>query len=272
MGRNNYAKDIRVNVGAQGQRKTYYGAHDNREPQQQPRGGGSGYNRVWRRGKKVSFHDRRGGSGITKRGGTGKDRDGRPKFDTSRLARVLQENDEDMGSRSSAQSGRARPLTRGIRGKIRGYRGSVDRSRFVKLAPLSDDNKKQIQEAMNKRYVPANRALDLTNFGADQTFGGSSGATGKLTDERVMDVVIETIGQHLSDLEALSLTNNGLRTLRVFSKIVDKGPNIKILYLDQNKLMHSRELDNITKLSLRELKLDGNPFTGNFKDGTDYSR
>ena len=25
MGRNNYAKDIRVNVGAQGQRNTYYG-------------------------------------------------------------------------------------------------------------------------------------------------------------------------------------------------------------------------------------------------------
>ena len=58
----------------------------------------------------------------------------------------------------------------------------------------------------------------------------------------------------------------------VFSKIVDKAPNLKILYLDQNKLLHSRELDNISKLSIRELKLDGNPFTGNFKDGTDYSR
>ena len=105
---------------------------------------------------------------------------------------------------------------RGIRGLKRGaYRGaSRDRNQFVKLAPLSEENKTQIQEAMNKRYVPGNKALDLTNFGADATFGGSSGATGKLTDERVMDVVTETIGQHLADLEALSLTNNSLRTLR----------------------------------------------------------
>jgi len=280
MGRNNFAKDIRISVGSRGQRNTYYDGHDNREPQQgqHQRGRGSGYNRVWRggqggRGKKVSFHDRRGGAGaISKRGGAGRDRDGRPKFDTSRLVQVLQQNDEDMGSRGSAQSGRARPLTRGIRGKIRGYRGiSNDRSRFVKLAPLSEDNITQIKEAMNKRYVPGNKALDLTDFGADQTFGGSSGATGKLTDDRVMDVVTETIGEHLADLEALSLTKNSLRSLRAFSKVVEKAANIKILYLDHNKLMHSKELDNISKLSLRELKLDGNPFVGNFKDGTDYT-
>jgi len=275
MGRNNYAKDIRVNVGAQGQRKTYYG-NDNRESQQQqqPRGGGS-FNRVWRRGKKVSFHDRRGGGGaISKRGGPSRDRDGRPKFDTSRLARVLAENDEDMGGRSSKEGGRARPTVRGIRGKYpRGTRGGMtfDRSRFIKLAPLSDDNKEKIKEAMSKKYLPENKALDLSNFGADPTFGGSSGAIGKLTDERVMEVVIETIGQNLHDLEALSLSKNSLRTLRGFSKIVDKAPNIRILYLDENKLAHSKELDNISKLALRELKLDGNPFTANFQDGSDYS-
>jgi len=279
MGRNNYAKDIRVRVGGQGQRKTYYGGHDDREPQQQQRGGGlyrgggSSHNRVWRRGKKVSFHDRQRGAGaISKRGGPGvQNRDGRPKINTSHLAHLL-ENDEDMGSRSSAQSGRARALTRGVRGKLRGYRGiSTDRGRFVKLAPLSDENKTQIQEAMNKRYVAGNKALDLSNFGADQAFGGSSGAIGKLSDERVMDVVIDTIGQHLADLEALSLTNNNLRTLRVLGKIVEKARNIKILYLDNNKLSHSKELDNISKLNIVELKLDGNPFIANFKEGADYS-
>jgi len=278
MGRNNYAKDIRVNVGAQGQRNTYYGAHDDRgDPHQshQSRGGGS-FNRVWRRGKKVSFHDRRGGGGaIAKRGGPNKDsRDGRPKFDTSRLAVVLAENDEDMGGQTK-NGGRARPATRGIRGKFRGrIRGSniaIDRSRFVKLAPLSDDNKTKIQEAMNKRYVAGNKALDLTDFGADTTFGGSSNAIGRLTDQRVMDYVIETIGEHLSDLQALNLSKNNLRTLRDFSKIVEKTPSIKILYLDQNKLSHTRELDNISKLSLVELKLEGNPFTQNFKDPSHYS-
>ena len=57
-----------------------------------------------------------------------------------------------------------------------------------------------------------------------------------------------------------------------FSKIVEKTPSIKILYLDQNKLSHTRELDNISKLSLVELKLEGNPFTQNFKDPSHYSR
>ena len=99
-----------------------------------------------------------------------------------------------------------------------------------------------------------------------------SGATGKLNDDRVMEVVIETIGVHLPDLEALSLTNNGLKTLRVLSKIVEKARNIKILYLDNNKLSHSKELDNISKLNIVELKLDGNPFIANFKEGADYSR
>ena len=98
-----------------------------------------------------------------------------------------------------------------------------------------------------------------------------SGATGKLNDDRVMEVVIETIGVHLPDLEALSLTNNGLKTLRVLSKIVEKAPKIKVLYLDRNKLMQCKELDNVSKLNLNVLKLDGNPFLGNFKDGTDYS-
>jgi len=274
MGRNNFAKDIRVNVGSQGQRKTYYG-DDNREAQQ-PRGGsrgGGSFNRVWRRGKKVSFHDRRGGGnrgGISKR--DNRDRDGRPQFDSSRLARVLGENDEQMGGQTSSQSGRARPLPRG-RGKFRG-RGVplLDRSRFVKLAPLSDDNKTKIQEAMNKRYVPGNKALDLSDFGADKTFGGSSNAIGRLTDERVMDIVIDTIAEHLSDLQALNLSNNKLRTLRVFSKIVGKARNITILYLNHNNLAHSKELDTISKLTLVELKLEGNPFIANFKDGTNYAR
>ena len=125
-----------------------------------------------------------------------------------------------------------------MRGKYRGgSRGiPIDRSRFVKLAPLSEDNKNVIKEAMNKRYGLANKALDLNNFGNDSAFGGSSGATGRLTDERVVECVLETIGEHLRDLEAVNLSNNGLRTLRVLGKIADKAPNIKILYLHQNKV------------------------------------
>ena len=124
MGRHHYAKDFRVTVSGQGQRKTHYGKcfklsekkrkmksnnviaifdpdHDNRDSQQAPRGGS--VNRVWRRGdKRVSFRGEK--RGISKRGGMG-----RPKFDSSAAARVLLENDDDM-SRSN-QAGRARPAS-----------------------------------------------------------------------------------------------------------------------------------------------------------------
>jgi hypothetical protein len=275
MGRHQYAKDYKVTVGHQGQRKTYYD-HDSREGDGRESSGPPqrGNNKVWRRGdRRVSFNDRGRGGGVAKRsGGRG---GGRPRFDTSRAAALL-ENDQDMRGGPSIQAGRARPASRSLRSKYRGLRtgrgGISDRNRFVSLAPLSSDNVTKIQEAMNKRYNPATKALDLENFGADSTFGGSSAATGKLSDDRVMQCVVDTIGQHLSDLEAINVSNNHLRSLKTFSKLVDKAPRIKILYMEHNKLGHSKELDNISKLTLLDLKLDGNPFIGNFKDGTHYSR
>lgn len=123
---------------------------------------------------------------------------------------------------------------RAIRGKFRGTVGGMERNRFIKITPLSDDNKKIIKEAMSERYNVANRALDLSNFGADAKFGGSSGATGKLTEPRVVEAVLDIIGENLRDLNALNLSNNQLRYLRTFDKLADKAPNIEILYLEKN--------------------------------------
>ena len=125
---------------------------------------------------------------------------------------------------------------------------------------------------MNARYVPESKALDLKNFKADNKFGGSSKASGDLKNPKVMEFVLDTIGQHLPDLEALNLSNNGLRNLKTFSKIVDKAPRLRILYLEDNELVHSGELLCISMLPLVEIKLSGNPFVGNFKDGTHYAR
>jgi len=125
---------------------------------------------------------------------------------------------------------------------------------------------------MNARYVPESKALDLKNFKADNKFGGSSKANGDLKNPKVMEYVLDTIGQHLPDLEALNLSQNGLKNLKSFSKIVDKAPRLRILYLEDNDLVHSGELLSISTLPLIEIKLSGNPFVGNFKDGTHYAR
>ena len=89
---------------------------------------------------------------------------------------------------------------------------------------------------MNDRYLPDSKALDLKNFKADNKFGGSSKAKGDLKNPKVMEFVLDTIGQHLQDLEALNLSNNGLKTLKTFSKIADKAPRLKILYLEDNEV------------------------------------
>jgi len=274
MGRHQYVKEIKVTTTGQGQRTAYYDQHDNRDARDNIRGGGASRgggnpNRVWRRGdRRVSFNDRRGG--ITKgtkfvRGGTRSDR---PK-----LAAAILENDEDMRV-SSYQRGRARPTTRGrgryIRGSMRNN-PSIDRvPRFVTLAPLSDENKKLIQEAMNNNYNVENKALNLEKFGKDPHFGGSSGAIGKLTHSGVVEVILDTIGTHLPDLRYLSLADNQLKSLNDFSKLHEKAPNIHTLYLQKNHIFRHKELDHITQLRLTELKLDGNPMVANFRDGTHF--
>jgi len=273
MGKHHYTKDVKVTFDNQGQRQSYYddsrGGH---------RGRGGSVNRVWRKGddsrnRRVSFNDRGGGGGAIskKRGGT------RPRVDSSRLAALL-EDDEDMRGSSSGQAGRARPAIRGLGGKFRGGRGArggrrdFDLSRFRSFEPLSDEHKATLQEAMNARYVPESKALDLKNFKADNKFGGSSKANGDLKNPKVMEFVLDTIGQHLSHLEALNLSNNGLRRLQPFSKIVDKAPGLRILYLEDNELLHSDELKCISQLPLVEIKLSGNPFVGKFSDGAHYAR
>ena len=89
---------------------------------------------------------------------------------------------------------------------------------------------------MNDRYIPDSKALDMKNFKADNKFGGSSKAQGDLRNPKVMEYVLDTIGQHLPDLEALNLSNNGLKNLKTFAKIVDKAPRLKILYLEDNEV------------------------------------
>jgi len=274
MGRHQYVKEIKVTTTGQGQRTAFYDQHDNRDARDNIRGsgasrGGGNPNRVWRRGdRRVSFNDRRGGiSKGTKfnRGGTRTDR---PK-----LAAAILENDEDMRV-SSYQRGRARPAMRGrgryIRGSMRNN-SSIDRApRFVKFAPLSDENKKLIMEAMNEKYNSETKALNLESFGTNKHFGGSSGAIGKLTHSGVVEVILDTIGTHLSDLRYLSLADNQLKFLKDFSKLHEKAPNIHTLHLQKNQIIHSKHLDDISQLRLTDLCLDGNPMVANFKDGAHF--
>ena len=125
------------------------------------------------------------------------------------------------------------------RGRGRGRH--FDRNRFTYFAkkePLSEENKTLIQEAMSssKRYIIESKALNLESFGRDTKFGGSSEATGNLSDERVVEVVLNTIKEYLPDLKALSLKDNNLRSLRAFAKLSNSAPQIEVLCLEKNRV------------------------------------
>ncbi len=102
-------------------------------------------------------------------------------------------------------------------------------------APLTPEQVTKIQEAMNKRYNVQMKALDLSKFSLDSAFGGSS-FQAYLFDDRIMQCVVDTIKEHLSDLEAVNLDQNGLYSMAVFSKVIEKARNIKVLYLEKNKV------------------------------------
>ena len=125
-----------------------------------------------------------------------------------------------------------------LRGSMRNN-ASIDRvPRFVKFAPLSDENKKLILEAMNEKYNTETKALNLESFGTNKHFGGSSGAIGKLTHSGVVEVILDTIGTHLSDLRYLSLADNQLKFLKDFSKLHEKAPNVHTLHLQKNQVSY----------------------------------
>ena len=84
----------------------------------------------------------------------------------------------------------------------------------------------------------APKTLNLESFGTNKHFGGSSGAIGKLTHSGVVEVILDTIGTHLSDLRYLSLADNQLKFLKDFSKLHEKAPNIHTLHLQKNQVSY----------------------------------
>ena len=88
------------------------------------------------------------------------------------------------------------------------------------------------------KWSAETKALNLESFGTNKHFGGSSGAIGKLTHSGVVEVILDTIGTHLSDLRYLSLADNQLKFLKDFSKLHEKAPNIHTLHLQKNQVSY----------------------------------
>lgn len=110
---------------------------------------------------------------------------------------------------------------------------------FVKVrngAPpvkLDANTRERMKLAMAKRYNAATKALDLTQFHMDpdlrDIYCGLSRAP-------IFAAASDIITENIADLEALNLDGNKMFSLDLFKTLVPKVPNLKILYLSNNKV------------------------------------
>lgn len=98
---------------------------------------------------------------------------------------------------------------------------------------IDDALKERMKVVMAKRYNAQTKALDLTKFHTDPDLSDIFCA---LFRPSIMLAAINIIGENIPDMEALNLNDNKLHNLDHFKQLVLKAPNIKILYLGNNKV------------------------------------
>lgn len=98
---------------------------------------------------------------------------------------------------------------------------------------IDANTRERMKLVMAKRYNPATKALDLTQFHMDtdlrDIYCGLSRAP-------IFSAATDIITENIVDLEALNLDGNKIFSLDLFKNFVHKVPNLKILYLSNNKV------------------------------------
>lgn len=97
-----------------------------------------------------------------------------------------------------------------------------------------DSNLRQLMKiAMQRRYSPATKALDLTKFHSDENLRDVYCGLSRPT---IMLEAINIIVENTPDLEALNLDSNKIFSLEQLKHLVAKLPNLKTLHLANNKV------------------------------------
>jgi nuclear RNA export factor len=114
-----------------------------------------------------------------------------------------------------------------------GFKLSIRVRGSLPITRIDDNLKERMKMAMVKRYNAQTKAMDLTKFHADPDLADIFCA---LFRPPILIAVIDIISENIPDLEALNLNENKLNVLDHMKVITNKLPNIKILYLANNKV------------------------------------
>ncbi|XP_011300743.1 nuclear RNA export factor 1-like [Fopius arisanus] len=144
---------------------------------------------------------------------------------------------------------------------------------IVKVRPafpqidIDDALKQKMKMAMAKRYVPETNAIDLSRFHADPDLAPDYFCA--LFRPNTLMAVLDIVAENLPNLVALNLDNNKLHVIEKLSVLTTKFPNLKILYIGDNKIREMNQIDSIKDLKLDELRLAGNPLCNKYRTRQD---
>ncbi|EEB13089.1 Nuclear RNA export factor, putative [Pediculus humanus corporis] len=135
--------------------------------------------------------------------------------------------------------------------------------------PVDETIKSRIKAVMSKRYVAETKALDLTKFANDPSF--ADGTFCPLTRPPIMRAVWQIISEYTSDIVAINLSSNKLVTFDDSLSIeIKKLKNLRIVYLEDNKIKNISAFNCFKESEVTELELRKNPLKSFFKDNTHY--
>jgi len=141
----------------------------------------------------------------------------------------------------------------------------VERSPPPKVM-ISEELLDKAKQVMSERYTLATKALDLRSFHTDPIFLREA-IFAPLSRSVVLKKIIQIIEENIPEVEAIDLSDNRINVLDQFEEFFKKASNLKILYLNNNKIDSPSELKYLRVLKLVDLKLEQNPVVNNLKDG-----
>ncbi|XP_011863446.1 PREDICTED: nuclear RNA export factor 1-like [Vollenhovia emeryi] len=144
-----------------------------------------------------------------------------------------------------------------------GFKLQVKAKPGFPICEIDDKLKERLKHAMVKRYVQEKNALDLSKFHVDSDLYSDYFCA--LCHPVMLMVVLDIVGEHIPNLEALNLEGSKLQNIERLEVLNKKFSKLKILYIGDNKIKDIHQLNCIKDLKLEELKLSGNPVCNKYK-------
>ena len=160
-------------------------------------------------------------------------------------------------------------------------RGVSTRNKGGQTQEAATDIKNVLQHLLSSRASREDNRISLDNLDSDQILRSLTSEPIMHTREsKIVEAILVIASQDYPQTTTLDLSNNSLKSLRLFAKIGSLFPNLLNLSLMNNQLESYRELDYFSAnkstsplKSLQQLILVGNPLCSHSQTDADtYAR